>query len=123
MVDAADSAENVVHFPDFVRVLARFRPLEKNAEQDKLNSREEKLRFAFRMYDIDGDGRISREELLAVLHMMVGAKIGEKQLVSIAERIITEASIVKDNLISFEEFKKLLERTDVEQMMSIPSLS
>ena len=80
-------------------------------------------RFAFRMYDIDGDGRISREELLAVLHMLVGAKICEKQLVSMAERIIAEASIVKDDLISFEEFKKLLERTDVEQLMSIPSLS
>jgi len=129
--DAADSAENgelpagseVVNFPDFVRVLAHFKPLKKNVEKNKLNSREEKLRFAFRMYDLDGDDRISKEELLAVLTMMVGANIGEEQLVSIAERTIMEADVDKDNLISFEEFKKVLERTDVEQKMSIRFLS
>jgi len=129
--DAVDSAENgelpagseVVNFPDFVRVLAHFKPLKKTPEKNKLNSREEKLRFAFRMYDLDGDDRISKEELLAVLTMMVGANIGEEQLVSIAERTIMEADVDKDNLISFEEFKKVLERTDVEQKMSIRFLS
>ena len=35
---------------------------------------------AFRMYDLDGDGLISRDELLAVLHMMVGANISEDQV-------------------------------------------
>ena len=66
------------------------------------------------MYDLDGDDRISKEELLAVLTMMVGANIGEEQLVSIAERTIMEADADKDNLISFDEFKKVLEHTDVE---------
>ena len=52
--DAVDAAETgdaggtpgseVVNFPDFVRVLAHFKPLKKNAEKNKLNSREEKLR-------------------------------------------------------------------------------
>ena len=32
------------------------------------------------MYDLDGDGLISRDELLAVLHMMVGANISEDQV-------------------------------------------
>jgi len=31
------------------------------------------------MYDLDGDNMISREELLSVLHMMVGANISEEQ--------------------------------------------
>ncbi len=62
---------------------------------------------AFRMYDLDGDDRISKEELLAVLTMMVGANISEDQLISIAERTIMEADTDKDNLISFDEFKKV----------------
>merc|ERR1712043_125625 len=115
--------KEIVNFPDFVRVLAHFRPIKKNAEKNKMNSRTEKLRFAFRMYDLDGDDKISKEELLAVLTMMVGANISEDQLVSIAERTIMEADDDRDNLISFDEFCKVLERTDVEQKMSIRFLS
>jgi len=112
------SDDDEVNFRQFVRVLARFRPIKKNKE-NKLNSREEKLRFAFRMYDLDDDNRISREELLAVLHMMVGANISDDQLASIAERTITEADKDGDQMISFEEFCEALSRTDVEQKMSI----
>ena len=78
---------------------------------------------AFRMYDLDGDDRISKEELLAVLTMMVGDNITEEQLNSIAERTIMEADDDKDGFISFDDFCKVLERTDVEQKMSIRFLS
>ncbi len=43
-----------------MRVLAHFRPIKKNAEKNKLNTRMEKLHFAFRMYDLDGDDKISK---------------------------------------------------------------
>lgn len=115
--------QDVVNFCDFVRVLAHFRPLKKKAEKNKMNSRQEKLKFAFRMYDLDGDDKISKEELLAVLTMMVGANISEEQLLSIAERTIMEADEDQDSLISFDEFCKVLQRTDVEQKMSIRFLS
>merc|ERR1712038_2118737 len=115
--------EDKVDFKDFVRVLAHFRPIKKSAEKNKLNTRMEKLHFAFRMYDLDGDDKISKEGLLAVLTMMVGNNISEEQLMSIAERTIHEADEDKDTLISFDEFCKVLERTDVEQKMSIRFLS
>ena len=35
---------------------------------------------AFNMYDLDCDDKISRSELLSVLHMMVGANISEEQV-------------------------------------------
>ena len=59
------------------------------------------------MYDLDGDEKISKEELLAVLTMMVGANISEEQLMSIAERTIHEADEDKDTLISFDVSKYL----------------
>lgn len=71
------------------------------------------------MYDLDGDDKISRDELLAVLHMMVGDNISEEQLNSIADRTITEADLDGDFMISFSEFQKVMERVDVEQKMSI----
>jgi len=121
--ESKNGEEDKVDFKDFVRVLAHFRPIKKNQEKNKLNTRMEKLHFAFRMYDIDGDDKISKEELLAVLTMMVGQNICPEQLLSIAERTIIEADTDRDNLISFEEFAKVLERTDVEQKMSIRFLS
>ncbi|XP_047470849.1 calcineurin B homologous protein 1-like isoform X2 [Penaeus chinensis] len=116
-----ESEGDRVNFCQFVRVLAHFRPI-KRTQDNKLNAREEKLRFAFKMYDLDDDDRISREELLAVLHMMVGENISDEQLNSIAERTILEADRDGDQMISFEEFCTALERTDVEQKMSIKFL-
>ncbi|KAL3242290.1 hypothetical protein MRX96_021332 [Rhipicephalus microplus] len=92
-----DAYDDRINFRQFVRVLSRFRPLKKNKE-NKLNSREEKLHFAFKMYDLDDDNKISRDELLAVLHMMVGANISDEQLASIADRTIMEAD--KDEKMS-----------------------
>lgn len=116
-----DGADRV-NFRQFMQVLARFRPIKKNKD-NKLNSREQKLKFAFKMYDLDNDDKVSRDELLAILHMMVGANISEEQLTSIAERTIMEADQNGDQMISFEEFCKALERTDVEQKMSIRFLN
>merc|ERR1739838_884275 len=121
--ESKNGDDDKVDFKDFVRVLAHFRPIKKSAEKNKLNTRMEKLHFAFRMYDLDGDDKISKEELLAVLTMMVGANISPEHLLSIAERTILEADIDRDHLISFQEFATVLERTDVEQKMSIRFLN
>jgi len=51
--------------------------------------------------------------------MMVGANISNEQLTSIADRTIIEADRDGDQCISFEEFSNILERTDVEEKMSI----
>ena len=45
------------------------------------------------MYDKDGDGRISKDDLLSVLSTMVGANIPLEQLESIAVRTVAEADL------------------------------
>lgn len=117
--------EDQVNFRGFMRTLAHFRPIEDNeksknaAASEPLNSRTNKLLFAFRLYDLDRDDKISRDELLQVLRMMVGVNISDEQLGSIADRTIQEADTNGDNSISFNEFIKVLEKVDVEQKMSI----
>ncbi|XP_062909432.1 calcineurin B homologous protein 1 isoform X1 [Mobula hypostoma] len=118
-------SEDQVNFRGFMRTLAHFRPIEdsdKNKDPrvpEPLNSRNNKLLFAFRLYDLDKDDKISREELLQVLRMMVGVNISDEQLGSIADRTIQEADQDGDSSISFTEFQKVLEKVDVEQKMSI----
>ena len=41
---------------------------------------EDKLRFAFQIYDINNDGFISNGELFTVLKMMVGTNLNDVQL-------------------------------------------
>ena len=54
---------------------------------------------------------------------LISLKHSEEQLVSIAERTILEADKNGDQTISFQEFCTALERTDVEQKMSIRFLN
>ena len=43
-------------------------------------SDEEKLKFAFQIYDMNNDGFISNGELFEVLKMMVGSNLNDTQL-------------------------------------------
>ncbi|XP_041851657.1 calcineurin B homologous protein 2 [Melanotaenia boesemani] len=116
--------QETVDFPTFVRILAHFRPTEKNrardgAQTEPANSRTGKLKFAFQLYDLDRDGKISRAELLQVLRAMMGIEVTEEQLQSIAERAIQEADLDRDDAISFDEFRKSLEKVNIDHKMSI----
>ncbi|KOX79038.1 Calcineurin subunit B type 2 [Melipona quadrifasciata] len=71
-----------------------------NGEGDK----ESKLRFAFRIYDMDNDGFISNGELFQVLKMMVGNNLKDTQLQQIVDKTILFADKDEDGKISFEEF-------------------
>ncbi|KAL6471095.1 hypothetical protein MHYP_G00197450 [Metynnis hypsauchen] len=118
------SGEEMLDFPSFVRILAHFRPIDKNRPKepnspDPINSRSNKLKFAFQLYDQDKDGKISRHELLQVLRAMLEKQVTEEQLESIADRTIQEADLDRDDAISFEEFRKSLEKVNIDHKMSI----
>lgn len=66
--------------------------------------KESKLRFAFRIYDMDNDGYISNGELFQVLKMMVGNNLKDTQLQQIVDKTILFADKDEDGKISFEEF-------------------
>lgn len=115
-----------LEFPGFVRVLAHFRPVNEEdirtpdpKKPEPLNSRMNKLRFAFQLYDQDRDGKISQQEMLQVLRLMVGVQVTEEQLESIADRTVQEADEDGDGAVSFQEFTKCLEKMNIEQKMSI----
>ncbi|XP_041035339.1 calcineurin B homologous protein 2 [Carcharodon carcharias] len=118
------NAKQTLDFRSFVRILATFRPTVKDKlanpnAPEPINSRTNKLRFAFQLYDQDRDGKISREELIQVLRMMLEAQVTNDQLESITDRTIQEADLDGDGAISFEEFRKSLENINLEHKMSI----
>ncbi|KAI1169271.1 calcineurin, beta subunit [Nemania serpens] len=99
-----------VDFQEFVSGLSAF---------SSKGNKEQKLQFAFKVYDIDRDGYISNGELFIVLKMMVGSNLKDQQLQQIVDKTIMEADLDKDGRISFEEFTKMVENTDVSMSMTL----
>ena len=99
-----------VDFQEFVSGLSAF---------SSRGNKEEKLRFAFKVYDIDRDDYISNGELFIVLKMMVGSNLKDQQLQQIVDKTIMEADKDGDGKISFEEFKAMVENTDVSMSMTL----
>lgn len=69
-----------VDFQEFVSGLSAF---------SSKGNKEEKLHFAFKVYDIDRDGYISNGELFIVLKMMVGSNLKDQQLQQVGGRILS----------------------------------
>ncbi|KAI1180908.1 calcineurin, beta subunit [Nemania sp. FL0916] len=99
-----------VDFQEFVSGLSAF---------SSKGNKQQKLQFAFNVYDIDRDGYISNGELFIVLKMMVGSNLKDQQLQQIVDKTIMEADLDKDGKISFEEFTKMVENTDVSMSMTL----
>jgi serine/threonine-protein phosphatase 2B regulatory subunit len=103
-----------VDFQEFVSGLSAF---------SSKGNKEEKLRFAFKVYDIDRDGYISNGELFIVLKMMVGNNLKDVQLQQIVDKTIMEADKDRDGKISFEEFTEMVENTDINLSMTLSMFS
>jgi len=102
-----------VDFQEFVGGLSAF---------SSRGGREEKLRFAFKVYDMDRDGFISNGELFLVLKMMVGNNLKDQQLQQIVDKTIMEADKDGDGKLSFEEFAMMVSNTDIVKQMTLEDL-
>ena len=111
-----------LNFRQFAEIFAIFRRRSKTNE-NTTNSRENKLKFLFGVYDRDKDDKINKTELLAILRMLVGSNIPEEQINSIAERTISELDTNGDMVITFKEFCKTLNKIDVDEKMSMKFLT
>ncbi|KAJ1504908.1 Calcineurin subunit B [Coelomomyces lativittatus] len=97
-----------VDFQEFINGLSAF---------SVRGNKESRLKFLFKVYDMDRDGFISNGELYLVLKMMVGSNLNDQQLQQIVDKTIMEADEDGDGKISFIEFMKVIESTDITKQM------
>jgi len=83
---------------------------------------EEKLKFAFKIYDINEDGYITNGELFTVLKMMVGNNLNDVQLQQLVDRTIIKADKDFDGKISYEEFKSMVKDLDIGSKLTISNI-
>lgn len=99
-----------VNFRQFVNNLGVFGP---NGSVDA------KVDFAFRVYDVDGDGFVSEEDLEAVLKMMVGDNIADDSLHRVVRKVFADADKDGDGLISKDEFSAVVDVADIANRLTI----
>jgi len=114
VIDIFDEDGNgEVDFKEFIQGISQF-----SVKGDK----NVKLRFAFRIYDIDRDGYISNGELFKVLKMMVGTNLKDSQLQQIVDKTILFHDKNGDGKISFAEFCEVVEGTEVHKKMVLENI-
>lgn len=111
VIDIFDSDGNgEVDFREFIEGISQF---------STRGNKETKLRFAFKVYDVDKDGYISSTDLFQVLKMMVGNNLNDEQLQQIVDRTILFHDKDDDGKIDFEEFSKIVENMGVHEKMVV----
>lgn len=111
VIATMDSDKNgEVDFKEFVTGLAVF------ANQDNI---EDKYKFTFNLYDVNGDGFISNGDLFTILKTMVGNNLSDVQLQQLVDRTILQGDKDKDGRLSYEEFVEMVQGTEIESKLTI----
>jgi serine/threonine-protein phosphatase 2B regulatory subunit len=105
--------EDVVDFRNFIEILSIFRGT-------NTVSREQKMKFVFRLYDVNEDGYITADDLTEVLRLMVGQHLTDEQIREIVETTIHQADTIDyDGKLSFEEFSRVIYNTNIENKLTV----
>ncbi|CAH6790387.1 calcineurin subunit B type 2 [Phodopus roborovskii] len=111
VIDIFDTDGNgEVDFHEFIRGTSQF-----SVKGDE----DQKLRFAFRIYDMDKDGYISNGELFQVLKMMVGNNLKDWQLQQLVDKTILVLDKDGDGRISFQEFCDVVRSMEIHKKLVV----
>ena len=96
MIQSVDSGTGMIDFNEFLELL-----MQKMNEKD---TKEDAMR-AFRQFDMDHQGRISKENLQSIAR-----ELGETMTDEEIEEMITAGDLDKDGYINEEEFLRILKK-------------
>merc|ERR1712173_163455 len=107
-----DDGNDNIDFSEFVQALSIFCS---NDQEEK----DAKVKFAFRIYDVNNDGYISNGDLFRILKIMVGDNLDDVQLQQLVDRTILQADRDKDGKLSVAEFESFIQGSDIESKLVI----
>ena len=89
------------------------------AQLSSATDSEDKVKFAFKIYDFNEDGYISNGDLYKVLKLMVGNNLNDVQLQQIVDRTIIKADGDNDGKIGYEEFLAMVKDLDIASKLTL----
>ncbi|CCE79931.1 Piso0_003024 [Millerozyma farinosa CBS 7064] len=105
-----EDGSGTIDFQEFISGLSAF---------SGKSSKVDKLRFAFKIFDMDRDGYISNGELFLVMKIMVGKNLQDEELQQIVDKSMVEADVNCDGKLDFEEFKNMVDSKSVANSLTL----
>ncbi|KAL5840099.1 hypothetical protein ACOSQ3_012762 [Xanthoceras sorbifolium] len=100
-----------LNFKEFVLFLSAFSPRA---------SLQQKIEFIFKVYDSDGNGKVTFTDMLDVLRDLTGHFISEKEREQVLTDVLEEAGYMKDSLIVLADFVKILGNNGLKMDVEVP---
>ncbi|AQK55753.1 Calcineurin subunit B [Zea mays] len=100
-----------LNFKDFVAFLSTF---------SAKASLRQKIEFIFKVYDIDGKGKITFKDLLEVLRDLTGSFMSEEQREQVVTEVLEEAGYTRDYAFSLEDFIQIIDHPGLKMEVEVP---
>ncbi|GLT97621.1 hypothetical protein SLE2022_151770 [Rubroshorea leprosula] len=100
-----------LNFKEFVAFLSAFSP-RANLQQ--------KIELIFKVYDSDGNGKVTFADMLDVLRDLTGQFISEQQREQVLTQVLKEAGYTKDSLLAISDFVKIIENSELKMEVEVP---
>ncbi|XP_022882821.1 calcineurin subunit B-like [Olea europaea var. sylvestris] len=100
-----------LNFKEFVAFLSAF---------SSRASLQQKVEFIFKVYDSDGNGKVTFNEMLDILRDLTGQFISEQQREKVLTRVLEEAGYAKDSLLVLADFMKIVGNSGLKMEVEVP---
>ncbi|CAI9783016.1 unnamed protein product [Fraxinus pennsylvanica] len=100
-----------LNFKEFVAFLSAF---------SSRASLQQKMEFIFTVYDSDGNGKVTFNEMLDILRDLTGQFISEQQREKVLTQVLEEAGYAKDSLLVQADFIKILGNSGLKMEVEVP---
>ncbi|XP_030371120.1 calcineurin B homologous protein 3 [Scaptodrosophila lebanonensis] len=109
---------SVISFVDFALFLSTFQAHSlKTTEEQKVEIKNHKLRLLFNMYDHTKDGRITKVDLVMIVHKLFSNLLDHRQIMNIVDSMMSEMDTSDTNQILFNDFCQAFEVFDMTEML------
>uniref|UniRef100_A0ACD5ZDH2 Uncharacterized protein n=1 Tax=Avena sativa TaxID=4498 RepID=A0ACD5ZDH2_AVESA len=100
-----------LNFKEFVSFLSTF---------SARASLQQKIELIFKVYDIDGKGKVTFKDLVEVLRDLTGSSMSEQQREQVLTKVLEEAGYARDCTLSLEDFVTIIEHPGPKMEVEVP---